>query len=40
MSGVVKVMAKGASAINYVKLLLYRKLNRKNLVERLRAAGM
>ncbi len=44
MSGVVKVMAVGAgsiySVIGYVKLLLYRKLTRKNLVERLRVAGM
>lgn len=44
MSGVVKVMTVGAgsifSAINHVRLLLYRKLTRKNLVERLRSAGM
>ncbi len=44
MSEVVKVMTAGAgsffSAINHVKLLLYRKLTKKNIVERLRAAGM
>lgn len=44
MSGVVKVVTVGAgsicSVIGYVKLMLYRKLTRKNIVERLRAAGM
>jgi hypothetical protein len=44
MSAVVRVMAVGAgsicSAFVYVKMLFYRKLIRKNLVDRLRAAGM
>lgn len=44
MSGVVKMVTVGAgsicSVIGHVKLVLYRKLTRKNIVERLRAAGM
>lgn len=44
MSAVVKVVTVGAgsicSAVGYVKTLFYRKRTRKNLVERLRAAGM